>query len=496
MPKSIVGLTNAALRLIREALGWEQRKLAAAAGVSPDTISDYEVGRLRGPLARERLDELAALMGAPQAAVEIALGALELIRSLAVADAAEDVLELPLELREVLELAAAKIWRLVRQDFAAGGRDLLLEAARAQAAVVWEGLRHLSHEGRRALLDRSPALATWATVELLAHESERAAVRDVGDALELGALAVRAADLSPGPLPLQAAAKEYAWIYWGNARRVKGWLAEAEAAFARAKREAESARPLAMSPFSRARMLDLEASLRRDQRRFEEALRLIDRALDIDRQGADAARLWLKRSAIHEQLGSPEASVEDLRHAFACLDERSEPRHRMAALGNLAVCLLDLGRAEEAAPLLPEVRALAEERRDTIDLIRVNWLEGRTAFALGDTQVATAALEQVWLQFTAQGMTYDSALAALNLAEFYLTAGRHGETRVLARKAAKVFRDLGIEKEALAAVRLFLAAAELEWATAEQARLAYHALAAYRAQRGSFPAAPGLEAGQ
>ncbi len=142
------------------------------------------------------------------------------------------------------------------------------------------------------------------------------------------------------------------------------------------------------------------------------------------------------------------------------------------------------------------MRELAEARRDTIDLIRVNWLEGRAAFALGDTQVATAALEQVWLQFTAQGMTYDSALAALNLAECYLTAGRHSETRVLARKAAKVFRDLEIEKEELAAVRLFLAAAELERATAEQARVAYRALSAYRAQRGSFPAAPGLEAGQ
>ncbi|HEV7672303.1 MAG TPA: helix-turn-helix transcriptional regulator [Thermoanaerobaculia bacterium] len=335
MPKPIVWLTNAALRLIREALCWEQRELAAAAGVSPDTISDYETGRLRKPLERERLDKLAALMGAPKAAVEIALGSLELIRALAGAGASDDVFELPRELREVLELAAAKIWRLVRQDFSEAGRDLLLEAARAQAAVVWEALRPLSHDGRRTLLDRSPALATWATVELLAHESERVAVRSVTDALALGALAVRAADLTSDPPPLKAAAKEYAWCYWGNARRVKGWFAKAEAAFACAKREAATAGQLAMSPFARAHVLDLEASLRRDQRQFEEALLLVDRAIDIDRKGADAVRLWLKRSAIHEQLGSPEASVEDLRHAFACLDETSEPRHRRARSSTL-----------------------------------------------------------------------------------------------------------------------------------------------------------------
>ena len=89
MPHQVEWLTNAALRLIREALGWEQKELAAMAGVSPATISDYELGRLAEPLERERLDELAALMGAPKAAVEIALGALEAIRSIVGAGALE-----------------------------------------------------------------------------------------------------------------------------------------------------------------------------------------------------------------------------------------------------------------------------------------------------------------------------------------------------------------------------------------------------------------------
>lgn len=493
MPKPIVWLNNAALRLIREALSWEQRELAAAAGVSPATISDYETGRLREPLERERLDQLAALMGAPPAAVEIALGALEVIRALADESATDDVLELPRELREVLELAAAKIWRLVRQDFAESGRDLLLDAARAQAAVGWGALRPLSHEERCAMLDGSPALATWATVELLAHESERAAVRDLEDALALGALAVRAAELSPDPPSLKAAAKEYAWCYWGNARRVKGWLAKAEAAFAQATREASAAAPLAMSPFSRARMLDRESSLRRDQRRFGEALELSDRALAVALP-SEFGMLWLNRAAVLEQSGDADGAISALREAQANLADGSEPRHRLVALFNLAVCLLDLGSAAEAAPLLLGVRALAEEGRDTIDLVRLNWLEGRTALALGDTKVATATLEQVWREFTAQEMKYDSALVALNLAECYLVAGRPTETRALALKTAKIFEALEIKREELAAVRLFLAAAELERATAEQARLAYRALAAYGAQRGLPPAAPALQA--
>ena len=59
----------------------------------------------------------------------------------------------------MLELAAAKIWRMRRQHFDAAGGDLLLEAARSQAAVVWEALRRLSHDDRRFLLDHTPGYA-------------------------------------------------------------------------------------------------------------------------------------------------------------------------------------------------------------------------------------------------------------------------------------------------------------------------------------------------
>ena len=495
MPKPIVWLNNAALRLIREALSWEQRELAAAAGVSPATISDYETGRLREPLERERLDQLAALMGAPPAAVEIALGALEVIRALADESASDNVLELPRELREVLELAAAKIWRLVRQDFAESGRDLLLDAARAQAAVVWGALRPLSHEERRALLDGSPALATWATVELLAHESERAAVRDVEDALALGALAVRAADLTSDPVPLKAASKEYAWIYWGNARRVKGWLAKAEAAFAQAKREASAAAPLAVSPFSRARMLDREASLRRDQGLFEEALELQDRALGVAVVG-ELGFLWLSRSYALQRQGRPEAAVEALQIAFEFLDELSEPRHRWGAYFNLAVSLLDLDRAEEAVALIPRVREIAELQGNSLDLFRVLWLEGRAANAMGDGEAAVVALSQVWGEFAALDMPFDTALVVLELAAIHLAVGHLAETRALALQTVKIFEALEIEREELASVRLFLAAAERQRATAEQARLAYRTLASLGAQRGLPPATLGFQVGQ
>src|SRR6185295_768042 len=140
--------------------------------------------------------------------------------------------------------------------------------------------------------------------------------------------------------------------------------------------------------------------------------------------------------------------------------------------------LLDLGRGGEATGLLPRVRALAEERRDALDLLRVLWLEGLAAAVGGDSEAASAGLSQVWRDFAARDRAYDAALAALDLAAVQLTAGHPAETRSLALQTAAIFRALDIEREGLAAVRLFLAAALQERATAEQAVAAHSALKA------------------
>ncbi len=71
----------------------------------------------------------------------------------------------------------------------------------------------------------------------------------------------------------------------------------------------------------------------------------------------------------------------------------------------------------------------------------------------------------------------------------YLSAGRLRETKSPARQTAAVFRAVRIEREELAAVRLFLEAAEREKATVELAREAQRALIAVGAPRGNLMAA-------
>lgn len=129
---------------------------------------------------------------------------------------------------------------------------------------------------------------------------------------------------------------------------------------------------------------------------------------------------------------------------------------------NLADNLLQAGRPEEAEALLPELRKLTAQLGNDLDSLRLRWLEGRMAAGLGRTEDALAALAWVKEELATRQIASDTALVTLEIAVLYLAAGRTSEVRTLARRLVWVFKDHGIHREALAALRLFCEAAERE----------------------------------
>jgi tetratricopeptide (TPR) repeat protein len=139
---------------------------------------------------------------------------------------------------------------------------------------------------------------------------------------------------------------------------------------------------------------------------------------------------------------------------------------KFASAGNL----WQLGRHGEAEALLPELRQLAIDLGNELDLIRCLWIEGRVAAGLKRLEEALPALEQVRRYFTGQEIAYDAALASLELAVLYLEDHRAREVKVLAEEMLWIFTGQRVHKEALAALRLFSEAAQREDATPELAR--------------------------
>jgi hypothetical protein len=105
-----------------------------------------------------------------------------------------------------------------------------------------------------------------------------------------------------------------------------------------------------------------------------------------------------------------------------------------------------------------------------IDLARIPWLEGRLQSGLGHPREACRLLARARRKFEAEGMHYDVALALMEEAGLLLDEGRTAEVKVLTLPLAKVFESKGVHREALAAVKIFQEAVELETATAELAR--------------------------
>ena len=180
---------------------------------------------------------------------------------------------------------------------------------------------------------------------------------------------------------------------------------------------------------------------------------------------AEAGRLLLKEAFTLEQSNAYEQALATLHEAAPRIDPHREPGHRWGFCYNQAICLCHLGRAGEAAALLPELRGLAVQLDNALHKIRVRWLEGRVAAGLGRVEEAVGAFQQARLDFELRGLPYDAALASLDLALLYREQERWPEIRALAGEVVRIFAKGKIHREVHAAMVLLQEAAVKEAVT-------------------------------
>lgn len=215
----------------------------------------------------------------------------------------------------------------------------------------------------------------------------------------------------------------------------------------------------------------LEASLRRDEQRFPEALELLDRA----RAGCGGdplaiGRVLLKRVHLFDALGEHEKALAALKEAVPPIEASGDRRLLFTLRFNLAANLCQLEDFAEAAALLPGIRDTAVQEANDLHLLRVVWLSSRIEAGLGRQEQAILGLEQVSRKFSELGLPYDSALASLDLAMIYLEAGQRAAVKALALTMGRIFRMKGIDREALASLSLFCEAVGQEIVTVELVR--------------------------
>jgi transcriptional regulator with XRE-family HTH domain len=453
------------LRIVRR---WSRDDLVAALGTPEETIANWERGKASPEWVI--LERAVEAMGFPP---EVLGRTLAFVRSVQAAcksfrSAAESALRGQIEdfaaseAESLEELCRSLLTRLARATRHLSSRQL--------APALWRRFQGCSEAGQLDLVREAAEFQTSGFCELLCEQSRRAARDSAQRARRLAELAVVAAEGMSGDETWRRRVRGYAGVHLANAQRVGGGdLPAAARTFAEAEELWTAGADADPGLFNAARVLHLEASLRRAQRRVPEALALLDEALAADRWGERPSLLISKAKAV-EELGEYEAAIGLLREAAGLIDGERDPSSWFNVLVSLSANLCHLRRFAEAKQVLREVQVLARKVGNQLDLLRVDWQQGKVAAGLGQTAEAVAILERVRSAFAEQENAYDAALVTLELAEVYASLGRTAEVKAMARKSAPIFDAQGIHREARRALALCRRAAEEERLSAELLR--------------------------
>lgn len=349
-------------------------------------------------------------------------------------------------------------------------RELVLSKERVEAPGLFVQLTSSTPEQRDLILQNDPRFRTWGVFELLIERSSETSIHNPDYAEELGLLAIRLSGYLDQGLYGDALIEDLrarAWGYIGNAHRVRSDLQGAEDAFASAYAHLLTG---TKDPLERAVLLDLEASLRRDQRRFNDASRLLRRAIAIFLQSDQrhrAGRSLVKLSTVHHYAGDPEGGIPLLYQAISLIDSEQEPRLLICARHNLIDDLAASGRHLEAQKLYRETRLLYRSFPDSWTQNRRKWVRGKISRGLGQLDHAESLFLAAREGFIGEGIPYDTALVSLELAKLYAEQGRTADLKRLAQEMVPIFSSLHIHREALAALAYLKQAAEAERATVD-----------------------------
>jgi hypothetical protein len=250
----------------------------------------------------------------------------------------------------------------------------------------------------------------------------------------------------------------------GNALRLTDQLGEAEFALARARQLFNRG---THSELLEMRLLELEATLDADQRRFEDASNRLEKVYRYYRQHHEnhlAGRALLKQG-LYISARDPSKALELLESSLSLIEADREPVLTYAAALNQVTILLDGERYREAEKQLFFLRRLQQHSGGRINQLRFRWAEGRIDAGLDRLSRAEETLTEVRDGFVAVERSYDAALASLDLAGVLIGLRKTDTALEVLSGAYVTFAALHIAREAAASVLAVKIACEVGAAT-------------------------------
>ena len=213
-------------------------------------------------------------------------------------------------------------------------------------------------------------------------------------------------------------------IYAGNALRAQGDLPAADKRFAVA-RGIITARGVT-DTLVYAEVDWFEGTLRKDQRRFQEAEDLLARAITLYHLAGDKAAAVYPLATLgllyydRQQYGR---AIDTFQTALSQGLPEADPRFFCYLHHNLTLTLCDQGDYDAAADALRTGRESYAACPDAYTQARLSWVEGKIALGFGHLGSAEEAFLTVRNGFMAEGNGYDVAMVSFDLALVYAKQG-------------------------------------------------------------------------
>jgi tetratricopeptide (TPR) repeat protein len=354
-------------------------------------------------------------------------------------------------------------------------REIGLDRARAEADLLFAELSRHRPERQPLMLGNDSRFRIWGLLEKLLEKSQARLLASRPESERLSRLALELADRLDADYYGESRLDDLrarAWSYIAETRRLRSDFAGAGEAFDRAH---DHLRTGTGDSLERALVLDLEASLRRCERRFGEAKRLLRQAIDVFLENGEeqrACQSLVRLAIVHRCEGQPLRALSLLQEAQRRLDGAAEPRLLLSIRHHLVQTLASAGRLMEARGLLLKCRPLYRQYPDPWTQSHLRWLRGQIALEFAETAEAEADLLGARQGFLAQESRYEAGLVALDLASLYVRQNRAAELRQTAGAALETFRVLHLVTEIRAAASFVRQAEEIEGVRRELKRAA------------------------
>ena len=333
-----------------------------------------------------------------------------------------------------------------------------------EAPGLWNQIAALPYHRQLEAVRAEPSYQTWGFALWVLRLSGGSAAAEPRRAAQLANLGLAAAD-ALGPAYDQDWIEDLAALALarlGDARREMGELAAADDAFDQARERRAAGTE---GPSIEAEILSLEALLRRDERRLEDAIGLLGRVHEIctehDETEEDAHDPHRGGAALLHQawclyhLGCKDMALLLLDRAEGMLQADRDPSLLLALRSGRVRCLLSLGQPDAAAARLAAALQLAAALGDRPAELRLRLAEAQVT---ADREAAERILREAAEGFLVLELGIDAALAFMQLASLFLDDTE--KARPLGNELLPVWSCAEIERFESAALILFQQACE------------------------------------